>query len=163
MNLTQTQSFSLLFVIILFIFIVGLSLQVYNSKKGDNLNSQNANFRKEALEGKRLITGSCGPGCQFQCDNAENCPNMKLKGIKPKSCKNNPKAGLISTAPKLEKNLPLGYGSTIAGSYAGNAACSGNVQGAMKLASGNRYGKLYPQGDQMYAPCVQGTNNPFDD
>ena len=160
MNLTQ--NLSLLLVITLLIFIAGLSLQIYNSKKGDNLDSQNANFRKETSEGKRLITGSCGPGCYFQCDSDENCPNMKLKGIKPKHCKRNPKSRLISTTPKLEKNLPLGYASTISGPYAGNTACSGNVQGTMKLASGNRYGKLYPEGDQMYAPCMQGTNNPFD-
>ena len=147
-------------IIVLLIFIVGLSIQIYNSKKGDRLNSQNIDYQKKALEGKRLITGSCGPGCQFQCDNAENCPNMKLKGVRPVPCKHKPEAGLISTAPKLEKNLPLGYGSTVSGP--GNAACSGNVQGAMKLASGNRYGKLYPEGNQMYAPCVQGTNNPFD-
>ena len=156
------MNLSLILIIVFLIFIVGLSLQIYNSKKGDNLSLQNVKYQKQSLEGKRLITGSCGPGCQFQCDDADNCPNMKLKGIKPKPCKHNPSPGLISTAPKLEKNLPLGYGSTVAGSYAGNASCSGNVQGAMKLDSGNRYGKLFPEGEQMYAPCIQGTNNQFD-
>jgi hypothetical protein len=152
------MNWSVLLIVIFIILAIGFLVQIYNSRKGDNLILQNAKFEKETTEGNRLITGSCGPGCYFQCDNAKNCPNMKLKGISPKNFTQNP----VSTSPNLEKNLPLGYGSTISGPYSGNAACSGNVQGAMKLASGNRYGKLYPEGDQMYAPCIKGTNNPFD-
>lgn len=68
---------------------------------------------------------------------------------------------LIPKSPQLKTDLPLGYGSTYAGPYSTNAGCSNNVNGIMKMQKQNRYGEMYPDGKQMYAYCVKGSNNPF--
>ena len=95
------------------------------------------------------IAGSQSPGSVFLCDDVENCPNLTISGC------DNRKENVI-----LKENIPLGWGSTMTGPYAGNN-CMSNVNGVNKPSMRNPYGKLYPEGDQMYSFCEPGTPNAF--
>jgi len=136
-----------LYIIITLLIIAFGSYMLINKKVKEHLKTDEMSELKKL--GDRYFSGGCGPGCKFQCKHGEVCPNMKIKE-KGKS------------SPILKKNLPLGYGSTMGGSYSGNSSCSNNVNGVMKLQKENRYGKLYPEGNQMYGYCVEGSENIFD-
>ena len=120
---------------------------------GGNLISQNAllgepwrkPFVTKLKNGK--VIGSQSPGSLFQCDDIENCPNLNIKGC-------------AKTKPHVDvrENLPLGWGSTMTGSYAGNN-CMSNVNGINMPSMKNPYGKV--DGDQMYGFCEKGTPNAF--
>lgn len=110
----------------------------------------------------KLVSGSCGPGCEYQCYSQENCPNLKLKRHDCRGEQSLTSKVNWSYEPVLKSNLPLGYGSTMSVPYI-SSSCTGNVNGVMKLSEGNRYGQMYPKGAQMYGMCVQGSSNPFDD
>lgn len=96
------------------------------------------------------IVGTQSPGSVFICNDMENCPNIVIKGCdKSKEIVN------------LRDNLPLGWGSTMTGPYAQNN-CMSNVNGINKPSMRNPYGKVYPEGDQMYGFCEKGTPNAFE-
>lgn len=144
-------------IVIISLILIGLLIGYYIYVKQNDLKYKNEKFTKQSEESKRVYTGSCGPGCQFECDN-KDCPNMKLKGNKTKHTL--PKGQMYSSKPNLTKNLPLGYvPSKVA--YTGISDCSGNINGVMKSKNENPYGKVYPEGDQMYSFCDKGANNPF--
>lgn len=94
------------------------------------------------------IAGSVSPGSVFKCNNNDKCPPMV------QSC------GKVIDAPQLE-SLPLGWGSTMTGPYADNWALSG-VNGINKATLRNPYGKVYPEGKQMYGFIEKGSRNYFD-
>jgi hypothetical protein len=90
-------------------------------------------------DGKNTIT-PCGPGCV-----CKNCP--KIKGCSKKE-----------STPKIIRGLPLGWGSTVTGSFAGrgNEGCAININGINKMSMNDAYK------NQIYHTCVRGRSNPFD-
>lgn len=82
----------------------------------------------------------CGPGCY-------TTSNLGIKGCRRKVSK-----------PTL-KRLPLGWGGTMTGPYAGSSGCASNVNGVMKNSKRNPYGIVGPQ---MYGMCVMGSDNAFE-
>lgn len=80
----------------------------------------------------------CGPGCWTKS-------KIFSKGCKVKE-------------PKV-RGLPLGWGGTVTGPYAGPSGCTSNVNGVMKRSKRNPYGQVEPQ---MYGMCVMGSENAFD-
>jgi len=102
------------------------------------------------VDGK-YIAGSYSPGSVFKCDNQKDCAMIQVKGC-PKR----------ENVPLLRDNLPVGWGSTMAGPYADNNGMM-NVNGVNKPTMRNPYGKVYPYGDQMYGFFEKGTNNYFDE
>lgn len=97
------------------------------------------------------IAGSYSPGSVFKCKNEKDCPMLNVRGCAKRE-----------NVPLIRDNLPLGWGSTMTGPYAGND-CMMNVNGVNKPSMRNPYGKVYPYGDQMYGFCEKGANNYFDD
>jgi hypothetical protein len=152
----NSDTFLILCIVLVVLSSVGGFLYYRENNKGHSLEQKNFLNKMRLKENKRLYSGSCGPGCEYQCNHGERCPNMEIKSsnlIKPNSL---PQGQSISKKPILTKNLDLGYATNI-------NHCSSNVNGVMKLKNHNRYGKVYPEGEQMYSFCVKGSNNPFDD
>ena len=99
--------------------------------------------------GKNYIAGSYSPGSVFKCKDPKNCSMIQSEGCPKKE-----------DIPTLRENLPIGWGSTITGPYADNN-CMSNINGVNKSSGKNPYGKVYPNGKQMYAFCEKGVNNYF--
>ena len=102
------------------------------------------NWRKTQVKARRSEGFDCGAGC------------VSLEKQKPQSC--------FAPPPKMEeqKDLPLRTGSRMGGpAFGGNDSCAETQEEQMKLSLSNPYGKMYPEGSQMYGQCVAGTN-PFD-
>ena len=90
------------------------------------------------------IVGSYSPGSVFKCNNQKDCVNISVNGCPKKE-----------DIPTVRENLPLGWGSTMTGPYAGNYAMS-NVNNINRSSMKNPYGKVYPDGDQMYGFFERG-------
>ena len=108
----------------------------------------------------RDIIGTSGPGAVYKCKDKEDCPNIQVKGCRREEL-----------VPDFPDNLPLGWGGTMSGPYAGTPGCASNVNGINKMSFKNAYGettKSSPDqrrkgpGNQMYGMCVKGSSNPFD-
>lgn len=108
---------------------------------------------------KGNVIGTCGPGCVYKCKNRKDCPNL-VKGCAPKE-----------RIPNYPNNLPLGWGSTVSGPYAGESGCASNINGINKMSFETPYGSTFklspngkhlPSGNQMYGVCTKGSMNPFD-
>lgn len=95
------------------------------------------------------VYGSNSPGSVFKCDNVRGCPNLNIKGCAKKM-----------DIPIVRENLPLGWGTTMTGPYADNNCLSG-INGVNKASMENPYGRVYPEGDQMYGFCEKGIDNFF--
>jgi len=66
---------------------------------------------------------------------------------------------------KPVKNVPLGANETMVvynGPDGFQGSCYNNINGVNKLKKKNRYGTMHPQGNQSYAYCEYGVDNPFD-
>ena len=97
------------------------------------------------------VVGSYSPGSVFQCNDSD-CSMITTKGCARKDTK-----GVM-----LKENIPIGWGSTMTGPYADNNCMSG-INGVNKASMKNPYGKVYPEGKQMYGFCEKGVNNYFSD
>lgn len=82
----------------------------------------------------------------------------QVPGRYRKNVKSRPKG-----RPKVRNNLPLGWGSTMSGPYAGPAGCSGNVNGVTRMSYSTPYGETFPFGGQMYGFCESTPSNPFNE
>lgn len=112
----------------------------------------NAMYRKFGVrsDGKNVV-GSLSPGAVFKCKDREKCPPLSVKGCNREE-----------PSPVVRENMPLGWGGTMSGPYAGMSGCASNVNGITKMSYDNPYGATTPYGDQMYGMCVKGESNPFD-
>lgn len=104
----------------------------------------------------------------FQC----GCTNYHEHFV---NCKNTPPPlrGLFSQLPlfngiKPVKNVPLGANETMVvynGPDGFQGSCNNNINGVNKLKKKNRYGTMRTSkvpGNQSYAYCEYGVDNPFD-
>jgi hypothetical protein len=96
------------------------------------------------------IIGSCGPGCIYKCKYKKNCPNLEVGGCGK------------HIIPTIYEEIPLGWGGTMSGPYAGQSGCASGINGVANMSYRNEYGSTTPYGDQMYGMCDRSESNPFD-
>lgn len=123
-------------------------------KNGYNYGVHDSKITKK-VNGK--IVGGCGPGCVYQCDSKDKCPNYSnVEEV-------NVNFGCGCGCEKFIENLPLGNGGTIFTYDKGD--CSSNVNGVNKKVYKNPYGKTFDgaSNNQMYGMCEEGSNNAFDE
>lgn len=146
----------LIFGVVIIIAVTGMFMYMYKCSDGfTNIHKIKESFSPTGWTASSPppsptsdIIGQCGPGCYYKCSDTKNCPNINVKNY-----------GKKDRAPILRDNLPIGWGDTMTGPYAGPEGCSSNINGINRNSYMNPYGEL--GNDQMYSFCEKGVTNPF--
>lgn len=129
-----------LILVLTFLIVIGAGLYYKEHHTQHSLEKENFMNAKRKEENKKLYSGE---------SEYDHVPHRKPVPGQPRSSK-----------PVMSKNIPLGYATNMATDV---ARCSGGINGIMKMKKRNRYGKQFPDGEQMYSFCIEGVDNPFDD
>lgn len=150
---------TLLFVVVTYIFIIGLVMMFLSKKKTDNFVSPSFVDSHQGTDLPQIkipLYTDKGVGVEPGVVTYAG-PGVAVEG------KHKPLVGkFIPTHEPNTQEPPLGAMDSYAGPWSGYNGCIGNPNGVNKMSYKNPYGNTAPYGEQMYGYCEEGINNTFD-